>query len=92
VFGVAEMLAAAQALGYQTWQSSCFWEQLASVPLPALAMQHDGQFLVLGAVAEDRVLLQDPHGVTRASVLVREEFLARWSGCMVLVTTPGVVS
>jgi len=89
-FGVAEMLAAAEALGYETRQSSCFWEQLAAVPFPALALLHDGRFLVLGAVAEDRVLLQDPHGVTRASVLAREDFLARWSGRMVLVTTPGV--
>jgi subfamily B ATP-binding cassette protein HlyB/CyaB len=91
-FGVAEMLAAAEALGYETRQSSCFWEQLAAVPFPALALLHDGRFLVLGAVAEDRVLLQDPHGVTRASVLAREDFLARWSGRMVLVTTPGVAS
>jgi len=44
---------------------------------------------VLGAFAQDRVLLQDPARTAHAAVLGRDEFLARWSGRLVLVTTFG---
>jgi ATP-binding cassette, subfamily B, bacterial HlyB/CyaB len=87
-FGVAEMLLAAQAHGYEAWQHSCVWEHLAAVPFPALAELRDGRFLVLGAFADDRVLLQDPDLQAHASVLTREQFLASWSGRLVLLTTP----
>jgi ATP-binding cassette, subfamily B, bacterial HlyB/CyaB len=88
-FGVAEMLAAAWAHGCEAWQHTCAWEQLVAVPFPALAELRDGRFLVVGAFADDRVLLQDPRRLARATVLTREQFLANWSGRLVLLTTPG---
>lgn len=88
-FGVAEMLAAAWAYGCEAWQHTCEWEQLVTVPFPALAELRDGRFLVIGAFAGDRVLLQDPRRLAHASALTREEFLASWSGRLVLLTTPG---
>jgi subfamily B ATP-binding cassette protein HlyB/CyaB len=91
-FGVSEMLSAAAAHGYDAWQHCCCWEQLVAVPFPALAELHDGRFLVLGAFAEDRVLLQDPKRRTRTTALNRERFCAVWSGRLVLLTTPGVVT
>ena len=59
------------------------------MPFPALAELRDGRFLVVGAFAEDRVLLQDPRRLAHATVLTREQFLASWSGRLVLLTTPG---
>jgi ATP-binding cassette, subfamily B, bacterial HlyB/CyaB len=90
-FGIAEMLVAAEAHGYDAWQQSCAWEQLVAVPFPALAELHGGRFLVLGAFAQDRVLLQDPARLAHTTVLGRDEFLARWSGRLVLLTTLGCV-
>lgn len=86
-FGVAEMLTTAKACGYQAWQQSCVWEHLVAVPFPALAELRDGTFVVLGAYAHDRVLLQDPAGRDRAFPLTRDRFLSCWSGRLVLVTT-----
>ena len=91
-FGVPEMLSVAEAHGYYAWQHSCAWEDLVGVPFPALAELREGRFLVLGAFAQDRVLLQDPARCAHAAVLGRDEFVARWSGRLVLLTTPGIAS
>jgi ATP-binding cassette, subfamily B, bacterial HlyB/CyaB len=89
-FGVADMLSAARALGYEAWAQTCDWEKLGTVPFPALAELKDGHFLILGAYAHDRVLLQDPHRGAHASGLTREQFAAIWSGRLVLLTTAGM--
>lgn len=88
-FGVTDMLSAARAYGYEAWQQTCAWEKLVAVPFPALAELKDGRFLILGAYAHDRVLLQDPRLGAHASVLTREQFVAIWSGRLVLLTTAG---
>jgi subfamily B ATP-binding cassette protein HlyB/CyaB len=88
-FGVADMLSAARAQGYEAWVQTCDWETLGTVPFPALAELKDGHFLILGAYAHDRVLLQDPHRGAHASGLTREQFAAIWSGQLVLLTTAG---
>ena len=85
------MLTAAEAHGCDAWQQSCAWEQLAAVPFPALAQLHDGSFVVLGAFAQDRVLLQEPARRGHAIVLGRDQFLARWSGRLVLLGAAGPV-
>jgi subfamily B ATP-binding cassette protein HlyB/CyaB len=59
------------------------------VPFPALAELRDGRFLVVGAFADDRVLLQDPRRLMSAAVLLREDFVAHWSGRLVLLAAPG---
>ena len=91
-FGIPEMLSTAEAHGYYAWQHNCAWEDLVAVPFPALAELREGRFLVLGAFAQDRVLLQDPARLAHAAVLGRDEFVARWSGRLVLLTTPGIAS
>ena len=88
-FGAAEMLAAARAHGCEAWQHTCDWEHLVAVPFPALAELRDGRFLLVGAFAGDKVLLQDPRQFMSATVLCREEFVAHWSGRLVLLATPG---
>ncbi len=88
-FGVADMLATARDRGYDAWQQTCAWEKLVAVPFPALAELKEGGFLVLGAYAHDRVLLQDPQRGAHATMLTREQFVAVWSGRLVLLTTAG---
>jgi subfamily B ATP-binding cassette protein HlyB/CyaB len=88
-FGVPQMLSTARARGFEAWQQTCVWEKLDAVPFPALAELKDGRFLVLGAYAHDQVLLQEPRRGAHASVLAREQFVAIWSGRLVLLTTAG---
>jgi subfamily B ATP-binding cassette protein HlyB/CyaB len=85
------MLSTARARGFEAWQQTCPWEELVAVPFPALAELKDGRFLVLGAFAYDRVLLQEPRRGAHASMLTREQFVALWSGRLVLLTTAGTV-
>ena len=87
VFGVVEMLSLAGAHGYEAWLQDCNWEALAAVPYPALAELRDGRFLVLGAFAQDRVLIQDPRRIAHATAVIREHFATIWNGRLVLLTT-----
>lgn len=60
------------------------WEQLAALPLPALAVGPDGWFLV-GRVSGDDALIQRP-GEDIAKI-DRKQLEETWSGSIVLVTT-----
>ncbi|TAN74311.1 MAG: type I secretion system permease/ATPase, partial [Magnetospirillum sp.] len=62
------------------------WDRLATAPLPCLARGRDGGWFVLGKVAEDKALIQDP-GVGRPESLSRNEFEARWDGRLVYLAT-----
>ncbi|SEH43488.1 type I secretion system permease/ATPase [Magnetospirillum fulvum] len=64
-------------------------ERLAKTPLPGLAVMKDGGFVILGQVVETRdgpprVLLQRA-GAVRPELLGWEEFLAAWSGRLILL-------
>jgi subfamily B ATP-binding cassette protein HlyB/CyaB len=59
-------------------------ERLAATPGPALAPMNDGRWLVIGKVADGKVLLQDP--AERAPRLVElAEFAQTWSGNLFLM-------
>lgn len=59
-------------------------ERLEDAPLPALAETRDGEIFILGRVAEGRVLLQ--FAGRAPETLEMEEFLADWSGRLMLIT------
>jgi subfamily B ATP-binding cassette protein HlyB/CyaB len=84
-FGISEMLRAARALGLKARAIESTWARLATTPVPALAALSDGSYLVIGAVGEDKILVQIP-GDSRPTTLSTDEFLARWSGSLLLVT------
>src|SRR6266436_6600865 len=58
--GVSEMLRCAKELGLKARAVTTRWERLGRTPLPAIAPLKDGRFLILGRVAEDKVLVQSP--------------------------------
>jgi subfamily B ATP-binding cassette protein HlyB/CyaB len=60
-------------------------QRLESTPLPALAALNDGGWLVLGKVSEGKLLVQDPRAPT-PEVLTLDEFRARWSGRLILLS------
>ncbi len=89
-FGIAEVLRAARALGLRAREIKSQWARLIATPMPALAAMHDGSFVVIGTVGNDKVLIQTP-GDSRPTTLSRDEFLKRWSGSLLLVARRSVL-
>src|ERR1700761_7693578 len=58
--GIPEMLQCAKDFGFRARELSTNWTRLASMPMPAIAVRHDGGFLLLGKVSEDKILVQTP--------------------------------
>lgn len=82
-FGMAEILLAARKLGLKARKVVGSVERLASMPLPAIALARNGSFFVVARADADRVLIHDPLS-ERPLILGREEFVARWSGELLL--------
>ena len=59
--------------------------RLDQTPLPAIAVMQDGSFLVIGQVGDADVLIQDPL-LPSPSLVNKAEFLAAWSGRLILLT------
>ena len=89
-FAVADVLRAARALGLKAREVASSQARLTTTPAPSLAVMQDGSFVVVGAAAEDKVLIQVP-GDQRPTTLPMEQFLDRWSGRLVLVTKRSVL-
>jgi ATP-binding cassette, subfamily B, bacterial HlyB/CyaB len=84
-FGVTEILRCAKQFKLKARATVTDWTRLAQTPLPALAECHDGSFIILGKVVDDKAIVQDPR-VGRPELLGRAELEARWSGRLVLMT------
>ena len=82
--GINEMLRCAKELGLKARAPTTNWDRLASTPLPAIAALRDGGFLILGKVAEDKVLIQQPSS-PRPEAMTRAQFEAVWDGRLVLM-------
>jgi subfamily B ATP-binding cassette protein HlyB/CyaB len=82
--GISEMLRCARELGLKARAVTTRWERLARTPVPAIAALKDGRFLILGRVAENKVLVQSP-AAPRPSLMSRDEFEAAWDGRLVLM-------
>lgn len=65
--------------------------RLARTPLPAIACMESGAYVVLGSVAEDRVLVQG-EGDERPLVLSIEEFARAWTGRLILLSKRTVLA
>jgi subfamily B ATP-binding cassette protein HlyB/CyaB len=66
-------------------------ERLKATPMPLLAATRDGSWLVVGRIAEDKVLVQDP-GAAQAEALSLEAFAARWDGRVLLIARRAALS
>src|SRR5262249_61528562 len=83
--GVLEMLRCAKELGLKARSYKTKWTRLPSTPLPGIAVLRDGEFIVLGKVAQDRAIVQSPHA-SRPTLMTRAELEAVWDGQLVLMT------
>lgn len=85
-FGKTEILLAAKSLGLHAKSMRAAPERLERTPLPALALAKDGRFFILARLEEAKALIHDP-AAARPEALTREDFLARWSGELILFTS-----
>jgi subfamily B ATP-binding cassette protein HlyB/CyaB len=82
--GVTEMLRCAKEYGLKASVRKTNWARLANTPLPGIAPLHDGTFLIVGKVNDDKLLIQRPLS-PRPEVMTRAEFEAAWDGRLVLM-------
>src|SRR5579864_4471944 len=80
-----EMLRCAKELGFKARSTRSSWARLAKTPLPALAEQRDGTFLLLAKAADEQVLVYDAP-TNQPAVLSRQELEGRWTGRLLLFT------
>jgi subfamily B ATP-binding cassette protein HlyB/CyaB len=83
--GIPEMLRCAKDVGLKARVRTTNWTRLAHTPLPGIAALHDGGFLLIGKVSDDKVLVQAPRS-PRPVLMSRAEFEAAWDGRIVLMT------
>ena len=55
-----ELLQLAKEFSFKARFVETKWERLDKTALPAIAQSKDGTYFILGKVAEDKVLIQDP--------------------------------
>jgi subfamily B ATP-binding cassette protein HlyB/CyaB len=80
-----QLVRAAQQLGLKAKSVGSRWQKLATSPLPAIAEQKDGSFIILAKIAGDKALIQHPQERAPRE-LSQADFLASWSGQIILLT------
>ena len=83
--GIVEMLRCAKDFGLKARERRVDWDELASMPMPAIAARRDGGFVLLGKAAGDKILVQAAYA-PRPELITREQFEAACDGRVVLMT------
>jgi subfamily B ATP-binding cassette protein HlyB/CyaB len=89
-FGADEMLRAAKHLGLRARRIVSNWHRLAATALPAIARLGNDQFVLVGRCSDEQVLIQDPT-TGRPAAIHREQFVAQWSGELLLFSKRSVL-
>jgi subfamily B ATP-binding cassette protein HlyB/CyaB len=83
--GIPEMLRCAKDLKLKARERTIDWDRLTTTPLPAIAALRDGGFLLLGKIADGKVMVQMPQS-SRPTLMTKSDFEAIWDGRIVLMT------
>jgi subfamily B ATP-binding cassette protein HlyB/CyaB len=84
-FTTTEILRAAKSLGLKAREIHSDWKRLEKIQLPAICQHHDGHFIILAQIKDDKVLIQDPLE-NRPLAITSEEFQKNWNGKLILLT------
>jgi subfamily B ATP-binding cassette protein HlyB/CyaB len=83
--GLDDLQKRAREFGVAIERCTTDWARLARSPLPAIAVLRTGDFLVLGQIAEDGVVVVRPSSEKpKPEALTREQFEQEWSGRVLL--------
>ena len=80
-----DLLRIARRLGLRARLVKTHWDRLAKTPLPAIVLNTDGQFSIVGRVIDDRAAVHGP-GAALPRLLERSEFEGAWTGELILLT------
>ena len=83
--GTRDVLRAARKFGLKSRSIKTTWDRLRKTSLPAIAQMHNGDFIVLGQIAEDKILIQSPSS-KGPQTLSRKEFENIWGEEVILIT------
>src|SRR5260370_10981793 len=89
--GVPDMLGCAQQLGFKASITTPTWNGFINAGLPGIAALRDGGFLILGKVADNKVLILRPDA-PRPEVITRAQFETIWDGRVVLIKRRSALS
>jgi subfamily B ATP-binding cassette protein HlyB/CyaB len=84
-FDNSRILRAARSLHLKARAVKSTWDRLQKTHMPAIARSPDGGYFIIGRIAPDKVLIQDPNQ-QGPEHLDREVFEDRWSGELILVS------
>ncbi|MGH7023681.1 MAG: type I secretion system permease/ATPase [Caulobacteraceae bacterium] len=82
--GASDLVRLARRFPVKARLVSTTLERLKVTPLPALAHLRDGGWMVVGRIADDKVLIQDPRAAA-PEVLAMTAFADRWDGQLLLM-------
>jgi len=88
MIGITEMLLCAREFGLKAQTCTTNWKRLTCMSLPGIAALKAGGYLLLGKIADDRVVVLHPSAPSQPEVLTRDEFEAIWNGRIVLMDEP----
>jgi ATP-binding cassette, subfamily B, bacterial HlyB/CyaB len=89
--GIAEMLRCARGFGLKGRAPKAKWKQLASMPMPVIAVLRDGTFLLISKVIKDKlVVVHSPS--PRLQTMKRAEFETVWDRRLVVMTPRSLLS
>src|SRR6202142_4552481 len=83
--GTAEMVRCAREFGLKARELKTTWARLATTPMPAIAVLKDGDFLLLGKVGGDKIVVQSTK-TPRPELMTKDDLEAVWDGRIVLMT------
>lgn len=90
-FGSLEILHCAKELGLKSRSIATDWDKLSKTPMPCLAELANGEFVILGQVVENKILIQSM-SVGRPQLVERSEFEALWARKVILITRRAALS
>lgn len=90
-FAVPETLLAAKFLKLKAKVVDSSIERLPKLPLPAIAIDRDGAFVVLARADDHDVLVHDPR-TSRPQKLAHAEWRQRWSGKLILFASQASIA
>jgi subfamily B ATP-binding cassette protein HlyB/CyaB len=86
----SDLLRAAREFPVKTRMISTTLDRLRATPMPLLARMGGGHWLVIGGIADGKILLQDPLGPTPEAMELAA-FAARWDGRILLIARRAVI-
>ncbi|MEO6676798.1 MAG: type I secretion system permease/ATPase [Pseudomonas sp.] len=85
----AELLLAAKKLGLKAKVVSTSFDRLNKTPLPAIAVDKQGEYFIIARLDQGKVLIHDPKS-SRPEIITFDALETRWTGSLLLIRSESV--